>query len=104
MFTLHSLKSRAIATVSVMVLAGMLVVPTGVLAGTSQAAASTGGGSPSLASVNVPRLAINGPIICSFQTFNGHYLTAVGGGGRTTDVIHTDAVRVGSWERFKSLA
>jgi hypothetical protein len=37
---------------------------------------------------------------CSFQTINGHYLTAVGGGGRTTDVIHTDAVRVGSWEKF----
>src|ERR1700731_1566136 len=37
---------------------------------------------------------------CSFQTVNGHYLTAVGGGGRTTDVIHTDAVRVGSWEKF----
>src|SRR5580704_4074391 len=37
---------------------------------------------------------------CSIQTVNGHYLTAVGGGGRTTDVIHTDAVRVGSWEKF----
>jgi hypothetical protein len=44
--------------------------------------------------------AVNGPITCSIQTTNGHYLTAVGGGGRTTDVIHTDAVRVGSWELF----
>src|SRR6202042_3080554 len=37
---------------------------------------------------------------CSIQTVNGHYLTAVGGGGRITDVIHTDAVRIGSWEKF----
>ena len=44
--------------------------------------------------------ALNGPITCTFQTSNGHYLTAVGGGGRTTDVIHSDATRVGSWERF----
>jgi hypothetical protein len=44
--------------------------------------------------------ALNGPITCTFQTSNGHYLTAVGGGGRTTDVLHTDATRVGSWERF----
>ena len=33
------------------------------------------------------------------QTLDGHYVTAVGG-GRTTDTIHTDATRVGSWERF----
>jgi hypothetical protein len=38
---------------------------------------------------------------CVFQTVNGHYLTAVGGGGRITDVIHTDAVRIGAWEKFK---
>ncbi len=37
---------------------------------------------------------------CSFQTDRGYYLTAVGGGGRITDVIHTDATRVSSWERF----
>lgn len=37
---------------------------------------------------------------CTFQTPRGYYLTAVGGGGRTTDVIHTDATRVGSWETF----
>ena len=42
----------------------------------------------------------NGPITCSIQTNNGHFLTAVGGGGRTSDVIHTDATRVGSWEKF----
>jgi len=45
--------------------------------------------------------AMNGPVPgCAFQTTNGHYLTAVGGGGRTTDVIHTDAVNIGSWEKF----
>jgi hypothetical protein len=38
---------------------------------------------------------------CVIQTFNGHYLTAVGGGGRITDVIHTDAVSIGSWEKFR---
>jgi hypothetical protein len=44
---------------------------------------------------------LTGPIYgCAFQTVNGHYVTAVGGGGRTTDVIHTDATRIGSWEKF----
>ena len=38
---------------------------------------------------------------CTFQTPLGYYLTAVGGGGRTTDVIHTNARQVGSWERFQ---
>jgi hypothetical protein len=42
----------------------------------------------------------NGPITCAIQTVNGHYLTAVGGGGRTTDVIHTDATAIGTWEKF----
>jgi len=51
------------------------------------------------ASTGAPR-AVNGPITCAIQTFNGHYLTAVGGGGRTWDVIHTDATRIGSWEKF----
>jgi hypothetical protein len=37
---------------------------------------------------------------CTFQTSNGHYVTAVGGGGRTTDVIHTDATTAGAWEKF----
>ena len=41
------------------------------------------------------------PVTCSFQTLNtGNFVTAVGGGGQTTDVIHTNATRVGSWERF----
>lgn len=39
--------------------------------------------------------------ICTFQTYNGHFLTAVGGGGRTTDVIHSDATWQRSWEMFR---
>jgi hypothetical protein len=42
----------------------------------------------------------NGPIVCAMQTFNGHYLTAVGGGGRISDVIHSDATRIQAWEKF----
>ena len=30
------------------------------------------------------------------------YLTAVEGGGRTTNVIHTDAARIGSWRNLGS--
>jgi len=37
---------------------------------------------------------------CVFQTVNGHYLTAVGGGGRITDVIHSDAIHLLAWEKF----
>jgi hypothetical protein len=37
---------------------------------------------------------------CTFQTLRGYYLTAVGGGGRTTDVIRTDETRVSSLEQF----
>jgi hypothetical protein len=36
----------------------------------------------------------------TFQTLAGYYLTAVGGGGRTSDVIHTNATRPQAWERF----
>jgi hypothetical protein len=38
--------------------------------------------------------------VCTIQSFDGHYLTAVGGGGRTTDVIHTNATVPQSWETF----
>src|ERR1700761_2323090 len=44
---------------------------------------------------------------CTFQTENGHYLTAVNGGGlaldpsgQPIDVIHTDAVHPAAWETF----
>ena len=42
----------------------------------------------------------------TFKTADGHYLTAVNSGGLTGlgqqpfDVMHTDAVRAGSWETF----
>lgn len=37
---------------------------------------------------------------CAIQTFDGHYLTAMNGGGLTTDSIHTNATRIGAWEKF----
>jgi hypothetical protein len=39
-------------------------------------------------------------INCAIQTYNGNYLTAVDGGGRTTDAIHSDATSIGPNERF----
>jgi hypothetical protein len=36
----------------------------------------------------------------AFQTFDNHYVTAVDGGGRTSDVIHTDATQIQAWEEF----
>ena len=36
----------------------------------------------------------------ALQTINGHYLTAVGEGGRQTDTIHSDATRIQAWEEF----
>ena len=35
------------------------------------------------------------------QTSSGNFLTAVSGGGRTTDVFHTDATQPLDWEKFK---
>jgi hypothetical protein len=35
------------------------------------------------------------------KCFDRHFLTAVSGGGRTTDVIHSNAKKIGSWEEFK---
>lgn len=40
-------------------------------------------------------------VTCTIQTVKGYYLTAVSGGGRIHDAIHSDAVRVGAWEKFK---
>ena len=37
----------------------------------------------------------------AIQTASGNYLTAVSGGGRTTDVLHTDALQVQAWEKFR---
>ena len=37
----------------------------------------------------------------SIQTNYGRYLTAVDGGGRTSDTIHADAKQVNAWEQFQ---
>jgi hypothetical protein len=37
----------------------------------------------------------------SIQTSYGRYLTAVDGGGRTSDTIHADAKQVNAWEQFQ---
>jgi hypothetical protein len=37
---------------------------------------------------------------CVLQASLGYYVTAVDGGGRTTDTIHSDTTRAGSWEDF----
>jgi hypothetical protein len=71
---------------------------------------------PAVASANTPRPsktpavshdagrirpAVNGPITCAIQASRtGRYVTVVGGGGRTTDVIHTNATRIGAWEKI----
>src|SRR6201992_3686512 len=68
---------------------------------TAVAGIAAGGGA--IGCVGLPGVAAaqNGPLYgCTLKTINGHYLTAVGGGGRTTDVIHTDATQIGSWEKF----
>lgn len=36
----------------------------------------------------------------ALQTVNCCYLTAVDGGGKLTDTVHTDATAIGPWERF----
>jgi hypothetical protein len=41
------------------------------------------------------------PTYFAIQTAKGNYLTAVDGGGRTTDVLHTDATQVSNWEEFR---
>lgn len=65
------------------------------------------------AAVGIVRLGLSGvamagtaqaaaiPATCTFQTSTGNHLTAVDGGGRATDAIHTDATAVGSWEVFQ---
>ena len=36
----------------------------------------------------------------AIQTEDGTYITAVGGGGRSSDVLHTDATQPSTWEQF----
>ena len=37
----------------------------------------------------------------ALQTHTNNYVTAVDGGGRITDVVHTDATKIGPWEQFR---
>ncbi len=37
----------------------------------------------------------------AFQTSNGHFLTALGGGGHGSNAVHTDATKIGGWEKFR---
>jgi hypothetical protein len=37
----------------------------------------------------------------AFQTSGGNFVTAVGGGGQSSDVIHTDATDIAAWEEFQ---
>jgi hypothetical protein len=43
---------------------------------------------------------LQAPTQCTISTWNGHYLTALSGGGHATDPLHSDATQVGTWERF----
>lgn len=67
---------------------------------TALAAAGCGAVSDTQSADAASGLSSVGPSYCTIQAYDGHYLTAVGGGNRTTDVIHTDATRVGNWEKF----
>jgi hypothetical protein len=44
--------------------------------------------------------AANVPTTCGLQTNTGNYLTAVSGGGRTTDVFHSDATQLRDWKKL----
>jgi hypothetical protein len=48
----------------------------------------------------VPAVDEEGSAFYALQTIDGHFVTAVDAGGRTTDTIHTDATSVASWELF----
>ena len=37
----------------------------------------------------------------SFQTASGNFVTAVNGGGMTSDALHTDATQIRGWEQFR---
>jgi hypothetical protein len=53
-----------------------------------------------LTALVVPAVSAQADTICAIQTFNGHFLTAQDSGGRTSDVIHTNATQRLSWEQF----
>ena len=59
----------------------------------------TGAASASTSSAAAPAADI--PFaVCTIQSVDGHYLSAIGGGGRTTDVIRSNATQVSTWETF----
>jgi len=69
--------------------AGALVLAAAGVVGMSQ---------PALATLPLP---LPVPSTCTIQTYNtGNFLTAVGGGGQTTDVIHSNATWPSAWETF----
>jgi len=39
----------------------------------------------------------------SFQVMTGNYVTAVNGGGMTSDALHTDATLINRWEQFRMI-
>jgi hypothetical protein len=51
-------------------------------------------------SASLARPDLTTPNTCAIQSNNGDFLSAVDGGGRTTDVIRTNATRISTWERF----
>lgn len=55
-------------------------------------------GSPSFTRVALPG---HYAISMTKDAFHTYYITAVADGGRTTDVIHTDATVVKAWEKFR---
>jgi large exoprotein involved in heme utilization and adhesion len=48
----------------------------------------------------VSALALTSGAQYALQTSTGNYLTAVGGGGRIDNVIHSDATKIQAWETF----
>jgi hypothetical protein len=76
--------------------ASMNVKHLGLIALTAVVAAGLAGMSTSNAGAAVAAAPAN----CVIRTYTGDYVTAVGGGGRETDVLHTNATQIGSWERF----
>ena len=85
--------SKILGTLAVGALVAALTVVGG---GVAHAAQATSPVQPADGTVQ----ALTDPNTCSIQTSGGFYVTAVSGGGRITDVMHTNATRVGSWEKF----
>jgi hypothetical protein len=74
---------------------------------TAMAAAATGLAAVGLtgaASASTSHAAVTADLVptavCTIQAFDGHYLSAIDGGGRTTDVIETNRTRASTWETF----